>query len=299
MAMRFLACPGQGSQSQGFLIPWIEQVPGFEQLLSELSAPAKKDLIWLGTEADEETIKDTANSQPLIVAASIATYRTAFSSIQIDGVVGHSVGEFAAAAIAGVLSDEQAMALVSIRANAMAAASKEVATSMAAVLGGVESEVLSSIDRFGLSAANFNGAGQIVAAGAKAAIQELVQNPPEKSRVIELKVAGAFHTSFMATAELELGNAAAEITPQDPSIKLLSNQQGQFVTSGKEYLELMIGQVSRSVRWDLCMNTLDQLAVELVELPPAGALAGLAKRGMTSSTAIAVKVPDDLEKIGK
>lgn len=295
--MLFLACPGQGSQTQGFLTPWIDQIAGFKQVLNELSLACDKDLVYLGTGADEETIKDTSNSQPLIVGAAIAAYRTSLSDQNFSGVVGHSVGEFAAAAIAGVLTDDEAMKLVGIRANAMAEASAKAPSSMAAILGGDETEVMAAIEAFGLTAANFNGAGQIVAAGAKTAIAELVASPPAKARVIELKVAGAFHSSFMAEAEKALRLAAADITPKDPTISLLSNRDGQKVESGAEFLDYMVQQVSRPVRWDKCMLNLDAQQVTLIELPPAGALAGLAKRGMPNSSAIALKTPDDLAKI--
>ncbi len=295
--MRFLACPGQGSQTPGFLVPWIEQVTGFRAKLEELSQACGKDLVFLGTVADEETIKDTSNSQPLIVGASIAAYRTALAKMKFDGVVGHSVGEFAAAAIAGVLTDAEAMSLVATRANAMAAEAAKEQSSMAAVLGGEESEVISTIEALGLTPANYNGAGQIVAAGSKTNIEKLVATPPAKARVIELKVAGAFHSRFMAGAEDTLRNAAQSMQPRDPSISLLSNSAGQFVESGSEFVSLLVGQVSRPVRWDKCMETMDTSGVTLVELPPAGALAGLAKRGMPNSTAIALKIPDDFVKI--
>lgn len=298
MAMRFIACPGQGSQSVGFLTQWILDVPGFRSKLETLSDACGKDLVWLGTVADEETIKDTSNSQPLIVAAGIAAFRTALSDLKYDGVVGHSVGEFTAAAIAGVLSDEDAMRLVSLRANAMAEASKKQQTSMAAVLGGEEDAVLSHLEDLGLYAANFNGSGQIVAAGAKESILNLVANPPEKARVIELKVAGAFHTSFMKSAEDVLASGISEFKVSDPTTTLVSNQAGQIVDSGTEFLSLMLQQVSRPVRWDKCMNTLNGFGGELIELPPAGALSGLAKRGMDAVTALAIKAPTDIEKIG-
>lgn len=298
MAMRFIACPGQGSQTVGFLIPWINDVPGFKAKLEALGQACDKDLVWLGTEADEETIKDTSNSQPLIVAAGIAAFRTVLNDIKFDGVVGHSVGEFTAAAIAGVLNDDDAMRLVSLRANAMAEASAKQETSMAAVLGGEEDAVLAHLERLGLVPANFNGSGQIVAAGAKQDILSLVSNPPEKARVIELKVAGAFHTSFMKSAEEALAARVSEFEVSDPRTTLLSNKSGQVVKSGSEFLALMLQQVSRPVRWDKCMTTLNSFGGELIELPPAGALSGLAKRGMDAVTAIAIKAPADVEKIG-
>lgn len=296
--MRILMCPGQGSQSEGFLTNWFESVPGFEAKIRELSEAAGKDLVLLGTQSSEEEIKATENAQPLIVAAAIAAARTALNPSDFDGVVGHSVGEFAAAAIAGVISDEDAMRLVSVRANAMADAAKISHTSMAAVLGGEESEVLAAMEELGLSAANFNGAGQIVAAGSKSAIDLLVATPPTKARVIELKVAGAFHTNFMQPALELLGEAASSVSTNDPILQLWSNVDGQLVTSGSQFLASLVSQVSNPVRWDLCMANIDPLAATLVELPPAGALAGLAKRGMPNSTAIALKTFADVEKIG-
>jgi len=296
--MRILMCPGQGSQSEGFLKDWFENVPGFEQKVRELGLAANKDLVRLGTTAAEEEIKATENAQPLIVAAAIAAARTAIDLSGVDGVVGHSVGEFAAAAISGVITDAEAMQLVSIRANAMAEAAKLEVTSMAAVLGGDEAAVLEALGQLGLFAANYNGAGQIVAAGSKAAIEALVASPPEKARVIELKVAGAFHTSYMQSAVEKLAAAASAVTANDPTIRLWSNVDGVEVSSGEKFLASLVSQVSNPVRWDLCMQSMDALSPTVIELPPAGALAGLAKRGMPSATAVALKSSADLEKIG-
>lgn len=296
--MRILMCPGQGSQSEGFLNEWFSNVPGFKQKIVDLGEAAGKDLVRLGTTASEDEIKATENAQPLIVAASIAAARTALDLSDFDGVVGHSVGEFAAAAISGVLFDEDAMKLVAVRANAMAEAAKLEETSMAAILGGEQEGVLAALAELGLSAANYNGAGQIVAAGSKAAIAQLVATPPEKARVIELKVAGAFHTHFMQPAVDKLSEAAAQVSANTPQKKLWSNVDGSLVSSGEQFLASLVSQVSNPVRWDLCMATMDQLSATVIELPPAGALAGLAKRGMPNSAAVALKNPADLEKIG-
>ncbi len=296
--MRILMCPGQGSQSEGFLTEWFANVPGFQEKIIELGKAAGKDLVRLGTMASEDEIKATENAQPLIVAASIAAARTAINLADFDGVVGHSVGEFAAAAISGVLSDEDAMKLVAVRANAMAEAAKLEVTSMAAVLGGEQDQVLAALEELGLSAANYNGAGQIVAAGSKAAITQLVATPPEKSRVIELKVAGAFHTHFMQPAVTKLSEVAATVSASMPQMKLWSNVGGALVTDGEQFLASLVSQVSNPVRWDLCMASIETLSATVIELPPAGALAGLAKRGMPNSTAVALKNPTDLEKIG-
>ena len=295
--MRIVACPGQGSQTPGFLTPWLEQYPDLQQTLDGLGTACNADLIRLGTTAEEDEIKDTANAQRLIVGSSIGIYRAALRELKVDGVLGHSVGEFAAAAIAGVLSDADAMKLVGRRADAMASAAAEAATSMAAVLGGEESTVLERLTELGLEPANFNGAGQLVVAGPKSAVTSLLESPPERARVIELKVAGAFHTSFMEGAKAPVQELVDGVEVSDPAISLWSNVDGQLVNSGQEFVASLVSQISNPVRWDKCMGSLAGSAATLLELPPAGALAGLIKRGVPDATAIALKSPDDLEKV--
>jgi len=295
--MLIIACPGQGSQTQGFLLPWLEAYPQLEGNLASLGEACGADLVRLGSSAEEEEIKDTANAQRLIVGSALAVYRSVFAGVKVDGALGHSVGEYAAAAIAGVIGDHEAMQLVAKRADAMAEAAAKTPTSMAAVLGGEETEVLSAIEQFELEPANFNGSGQIVAAGAKSAIQRLVESPPDKSRVIELKVAGAFHTSFMESAKQSVAQLAESFSPVDPEINLWSNVDGGQVKDGSSFLSSLVSQISNPVRWDKCMTSLSGLGATVIELPPAGALAGLVKRGVSDATAIALKTPVDVEKV--
>jgi len=295
--MLIIACPGQGSQTQGFLLPWLEAYPQLEGNLASLGEACGADLVRLGSSAEEEEIKDTANAQRLIVGSALAVYRSVFAGVKVDGALGHSVGEYAAAAIAGVIGDHEAMQLVAKRADAMAEAAAKTPTSMAAVLGGEETEVLSAIEQFELEPANFNGSGQIVAAGAKSAIQRLVESPPDKSRVIELKVAGAFHTSFMESAKQSVAQLAESFSPVDPEINLWSNVDGGPVKDGSAFLSSLVSQISNPVRWDKCMTSLSGLGATVIELPPAGALAGLVKRGVSDATAIALKTPADVEKV--
>jgi len=295
--MLIIACPGQGSQTPGFLSPWLEVYPELEATLASLGHACGVDLARLGTTALEEEIKDTANAQRLIVGSALAIFRTVFAGVKVDGVLGHSVGEYAAAAIAGVIGDNDAMQLVARRADAMAEAAAKTPTSMAAVLGGEEADVLTAIGQLELEPANFNGSGQIVAAGAKAAIQRLVESPPEKARVIELKVAGAFHTSFMESAKEPVAEVAEGFSAKDPEIKLWSNVDGAQVQDGTAFLSSLVSQIASPVRWDKCMASLSGLSATVVELPPAGALAGLIKRGVSDATAIALKIPADVEKV--
>ena len=297
--MLVFACPGQGSQSKGFLSSWLESYPSLRSRLESYSDYCGRDLIELGTTAEEETIRDTANAQRLIVGASLAIFREVFASTRFDGVLGHSVGEIAAAAIAGVISDEDALKLVAIRADAMASAAADRPSSMAAVVGGDEQAVLQAISDFGLEPANYNGAGQIVAAGGKQEIANLIASPPERARVIELKVAGAFHTSFMQSAVAQVEEFAKGVHTHDPATKLWSNSSGQLVDSGAEFLQLLVAQIARPVRWDKCMNSINQEGSQVVELPPAGALAGLLKRGADKVQAVAIKEPADVAKVSQ
>ncbi|MFC7594108.1 ACP S-malonyltransferase [Terrabacter sp. GCM10028922] len=298
--MLAIVCPGQGSQTPGFLAPWLE-LDGVRDQLTALGNAAGHDLVAHGTESDAETIKDTAVAQPLIVAAGLVTAAALFPSPDdLSGtgavVAGHSVGELTATALAGVITDEQAISLVATRGRAMAQASAATPTGMAAVLGGDPEEVLATLEGHGLTPANINGAGQVVAAGTLEQVAALREAPPAKARVIPLQVAGAFHTHHMAPAVEALAAAAADVTPAAPRVRLLSNADGATVDDGPDALDRLVRQVSNPVRWDQCMETMLALGVTgLLELAPAGTLVGLAKRAMPGVETLAVKTPDDLE----
>jgi [acyl-carrier-protein] S-malonyltransferase len=293
-----IVCPGQGSQTPGFLAPWLE-LPVFRERLEALSEVAGLDLVAHGTTSDAETIKDTAVAQPLIVAAGLAAASVLLPNGPVGRVgvtAGHSVGEITASAFAGVLSDHDAMVFVRERGSGMAAASALTPTGMSAVLGGDPAEVAESLSRQGLTAANANGAGQTVAAGTLDQLAALAADPPAKARVIALQVAGAFHTSHMAPAVDALQTLSADFDVSDPGITLLSNADGRAVSGGADALTRLVRQVSSPVRWDQCMQTLVDLGVTaMIELPPAGTLVGLAKRAMPGVATLAVKTPDDLE----
>ncbi|GLZ60181.1 putative malonyl CoA-ACP transacylase FabD [Micromonospora sp. NBRC 107095] len=288
--------PGQGSQKPGFLTPWLD-LTGTEARLREWSALAGVDLLHLGTAADADEIKDTARTQPLLVAAALL----AAEHLPLDGVAltaGHSVGELGAAALAGVLSADAAITLAGVRGREMAAACALEPTGMAAVLGGDPDEVIAAIEANGLYPANRNGAGQIVAAGALDGLDKLAAAPPARTRIIRLQVAGAFHTPYMAPAETALAATAAGITPADPARTLLSNLDGTAVDNGAAMVQRLVRQVTAPVRWDLCMRTLADLGVTgVIELPPAGTLAGLVKRELKGDGApeiVTLNTPDDL-----
>jgi [acyl-carrier-protein] S-malonyltransferase len=291
-----LLAPGQGSQSPGMLAPWLE-LPEAAATVAAWSEATGLDLARLGTTADADEIKDTAVTQPLVVVnALLAAARLTVPDSAPPA--GHSVGELAAAAVAGVLTPDAAVRLAAVRGREMAAACALEPTGMAAVLGGEEEVVLARLAELGLDPANRNGAGQIVAAGAQAAVDALAAAPPEGSRrAAVLPVAGAFHTRFMAPAEDAVRAAAAELTPGDPTRPLLTNSDGSVVKSGAQALDLLVAQVTRPVRWDSCMAALGELGVTaVIELPPAGTLVGLVRRDLKGVKTLALKTPDDLEK---
>lgn len=275
------------------LSPWLE-LDGVAEQVAGYSELAGLDLTRLGTTASAEEIVDTAVTQPLIVAMGLITARQLELPASVV-VAGHSIGEVTAAAITGVLTEQQAITFAARRGQEMAAACQVAETGMAAALGGDPEVVVAAILARGLTPANRNGAGQIVAAGASEAIADLVANPPEGTRFRLLPVAGAFHTDYMRSAELSLRTVAADITPADPRLTLLSNADGTAVTDGRTVLARLVAQVTRPVRWDLCLNTLREMDVRAtIELAPAKALTGIAKRELPGIELLPLKGPDDL-----
>ena len=295
--MFVIVAPGQGSQKPGFLEPWLANDDD-RATVERWSQTINVDLIAHGTTSNEDTIKDTAVAQPLIVAAGILTGRALLRVLPARtplAFAGHSVGEFTAAALAGVLSDEDALNLVAVRGAAMSEASALTPTGMAAVIGGTAEDLEPVLAEHGLRAANYNGGGQIVVAGTLRDLDTFAQNPPAGTRVIPLQVAGAFHTPFMASALDTLSAAASALTPGDPSHPLFTNRDGSVLTQGHDVLSSLVAQVTQPVRWDSCMASFEKSGIHgMIELAPAGALVGLAKRGMKGVPTVALRHPDDL-----
>lgn len=297
--MLVLVAPGQGAQTPGFLKPWLD-LPGVADRLTWWSAVTGLDLVHYGTEAEAEEIRDTAIAQPLLVASGLVAALALFPNpSEAHGVVGaaagHSVGELTVAAGAGVISAESAMVLVRERGKAMAAAAAVTETGMSAVLGGDPDAVVAKIHEHGLTPANMNGAGQIVAAGTLPQLAAFAADPPEKARVRPLAVAGAFHTHHMAPAVARLDQLVPAVTVRDPRVPYISNTDGAVLGDGAEIVRRLVSQVSNPVRWDLCMETMRELGVTaIIEVPPAGTLTGLAKRALPGVETLALKTPDDL-----
>ena len=299
--MLAIVAPGQGSQTPGFLSPWLE-LPSFANRLEWFGAVAGLDLAHYGTEADAETIRDTAIAQPLLVAAGLLAALELFPRPvdafgKVGVVAGHSVGEITAAAGVGVMSAEAAMVFVRERGKAMAAASATTPTSMTALIAGDRDEVLAAIETNGLTAANNNGSGQIVAGGTVEQLEALAANPPARTRLVPLSVAGAFHTVHMEPAVDRLRKLSGAISTRDARVRLLGNADGQVVHSGRAYLDRLVTQVANPVRWDLCLETMRELGVTgLLELPPAGTLTGIAKRNLKGVELFNLNTPDQIDE---
>ena len=301
-----MLAPGQGSQTPGMLAAWLE-LPGAAERLAAWSEISGLDLVRLGTTATAEEITDTAVTQPLVVAATLLAHEELTRRGLLAGkgrqeitVAGHSVGEIAAYAIAGVISADDAVKLAATRGSEMAKACALEPTGMSAVLGGDEAEVLARLEALDLVPANRNAAGQIVAAGALSALDKLAEDPPAKARVRQLATAGAFHTHFMASATDGYASAAEGVTTSEPTAKLLSNADGQPVASAADAMTKLVSQLTRPVRWDLCTETMRQDNVTaIVEFPPAGTLAGIAKRELRGVPTHAVKSPADLDGLSE
>lgn len=298
--MIVVVCPGQGAQTPGFFNPWLE-LPEFKTSIEQMQLASGIDLIEHGTLSNADTIRDTAIAQPLIVSAGIATAAALFGSTSaldagISGVAGHSVGEITAAAISGVFDSATAINFVKKRGEAMAAAAAIEQTSMAAIVGGEQALIEEALRALDLEPANYNGGGQIVAAGSASAIAALQANPPAGSRVIPLQVAGAFHTRYMQPAVAQLSEFAANAASNDPQTKLWTNAGGVEVAQGSQFVDLLVKQVSSPVRWDLCMAAMVEAGVTaLIEVAPAGTLVGLAKRSMPGIESVAVKTPENID----
>jgi [acyl-carrier-protein] S-malonyltransferase len=295
-----VVAPGQGAQTPGFLKPWLED-PRFASRFDWLSTVAGLDLAHYGTEADADTIRQTEIAQPLLVATGLVAVLEVFphpadAFEQVGAVAGHSVGEIAAATGARVITAEQAMVLVRERGKAMAQAAGVTPTGMTAVLGGDREEVLAAIEKQGLTAANDNGPGQIVAAGTLEQLQAFADEPPAKARLMPLSVAGAFHTQHMEPAVGHLAGLARSVSVHDPRTRVISNRDGKVIHDGREVLARIVGQIASPVRWDLCLETMEDLGVTgILEMPPAGTLTGIAKRALKGVETFALKTPDQLD----
>ncbi len=283
-----LLSPGQGSQSSGMLMPWLA-LPGAEERLARWSELTGLDLRALGTTASDDEVRPTEVAQPLLTAAALLSGRAVLAGRTPDVVCGHSIGELSAVALAGVLTDDQAVALAAGRGRLMAEAAALRPTGMAALLGvGAQEQDWTAA---GLELATVNVAGQVVLGGPVEALD--AWTPPKGVRVRRLDVAGAFHTSAMAPAADGFAALVAALGPRDADCDVIANADGAVLRDGRELLDRLVGQLTRPVRFDLCLAAASS-ATEAVELAPGGVLKGLAKRALPELPVRALRTPDDL-----
>lgn len=298
--MLIIVAPGQGAQTPGFLAPWIED-DALEARLNWFSTVTGIDLSYAGVSGDADYIRDTSVAQPLLVAAGLLVASQLFPHPtdpfdRVGAVAGHSVGELTAAVVAGVITAEQALVLVRERGRSMATAAAATPTGMTAILGGDRDEVLAALERHGLTPANDNGPGQVVAAGTMSQLEAFADDAPAKARLRPLPVAGAFHTEHMEPAVEHVAALAGSVSVQEPRVPVISNREGDLVKTGEEVLGRIVTQIAQPVRWDLCLKTMTDLGVTgVLELTPAGTLTGIAKRALPGVETFALKTPDQLE----
>jgi [acyl-carrier-protein] S-malonyltransferase len=274
------------------LEPWLD-LPGAAGDLATWSAAAGLDLLHLGLAADAEEIRDTAVAQPLLTATALLSARAL--DLTPDVICGHSIGELAALAIAGVLDAASAVRLAVERGRAMAVAAAAQPTGMAAILGGDAEEVRAAAAAHGLEVATVNVAGQVVVGGPVAALDALAAAPPPAARVRRLETAGAFHTSAMSSAVPRLAELVAATTPGQPVCTVVANADGAVVRDGRELLDRLVGQLTGPVRFDLCLQTIATLSPTLVvELAPGGTLSAVAKRALPGVPIVALKTLADV-----
>ncbi len=292
--MLIFISPGQGAQKPGILTPWLAD-PTSQEQLEMLASVVDFDLVAAGTTWDATQIRDTRIAQPLIFASSLLSAFAAIrNGVKPAAVSGHSVGEWCASVLAGVLSATDAMALVAARGDAMAVACESSPTGLAAVLGGDRATVIDAATSHGLALANDNGPGQIVVGGAVEQLNAFAAESPTGSRVRKLDVAGAFHTEAMRPAVAAVATVAADVTTHDADVPLISNRDGSAVTNGRQILDRLVDQIALPVRWDLVMTTLGSIGTTVtVETCPAGTLSGILRRTMPTVTKLQINTPAD------
>lgn len=269
--MLLLLSPGQGSQSSGLLRPWLD-LPGARERLATWSGATDLDLLELGTLAPDDVVRRTEVAQPLLTAVALLSGRSLLDGARPDLVCGHSVGELSALALAGVLTDDEAVVLAAGRGAAMARAAAVSPTGMTAVLGGTVDE--NALAAAGLEVATVNAPGQVVVGGPVDALDAL---KVPGARLRRLDVAGAFHTRAMAPAADELRTLVDALTPADAECDVVANADGARLRDGRALLDRLVGQLTRPVRFDLCLAAVGD-ATRAVELAPGGVLTALVKR---------------------
>ena len=270
------------------LTPWLDQ-PGARECLVTWSGLTGLDLVSLGTVAPTDVVRRTDIAQPLLTAVALLSGRALLAGGSPDLVCGHSVGELSAIALAGVITDDEAVVLAAGRGSAMADAAAQAATGMSAVLGGAIDEDV--VHAAGLQIATVNAPGQVVLGGPVAALDAFVA--PAGARLRRLDVAGAFHTAAMAPARERFAALVARLTPSQPVCGVIANADGAVLRDGQQILDRLVAQLTGPVRFDLCLQAASD-ASRAVELAPGGTLKALVRRVLPDLPVTALNHPADL-----
>lgn len=296
--MLAIIAPGQGSQSQKMLENWLtdEKIKNY---VDEISKALNFDFAYYGISAKEEEINQTQNTQPLLVLNALISFdKLNLNSLQSKRMVfaGHSVGEIVSYCLSGIISKSDALKISILRGKSMSNnLDYQNKTGMAAILGETDSSLTNLIDSFDLQIANKNSSQQIVVGGLIENINNLIDSKPNGIRIIKLSVSAAFHTNFMAKSLQLFQNSIENFDFKDPVNSIISNFDGLEITKGKEAKEKLIGQLTNSVRWDLCQKKFVEMGVTgILELCPGGVLTGISKRENPKIETFAIKNPFDI-----
>lgn len=305
--------PGQGSQFVGMGKELAENFASAREVFENVNDALSQDLFKIMTEGPDAELTMTANTQPALMAMSMAVVNVLKKDFSIDlcqkaaYVAGHSLGEYSAACAAGVFSLADTAKLLRIRGEAMQNAVPFGVGGMAAVLGlsyqdiGALVEACSNGDSICV-AANDNSDGQVVLSGSMAAIERAVEIAPEfgAKKCVKLAVSAPFHSPFMAPAADTMARAFMEVEAHEAKVPLVANVLAEPITDHKEIIKHLIEQVTGTVRWRETMMFMQQNGVtDLVELGAGRVLSGIAKRSYKEINSISVGSVEEIEELAK
>lgn len=296
--MLAIIAPGQGSQSQKMLESWLidEDTKNF---VNNISQTLNYDFTHYGIFAGQDEINQTQNTQPLLVLNSLIS----FDKLNLDPqklkkviFAGHSVGEIVSYCLSGIISKSEALEISILRGKAMSNnLDSQNQTGMAAIIGELDNHITNLIESFDLQIANKNSSQQTVVGGLLDNINNLIDSKPNGIRIIKLSVSAAFHTNFMNKASEIFQSGLEKFNFKDPLNQIISNFDGLELKNGDLAKQRLIGQLTSSVRWDLCQKKFVEMGVTgILELSPGGVLAGISKRENPNIETFAIKTPEDI-----
>lgn len=279
--------PGQGAQKAGMGRDLFDSVASAREVFEEADRVLDYPLSRLCFEGPEEELRQTFNAQPALLTMSIACYRAALSTLGKNRLAspvllaGHSLGEYTALVLAGVLDFSSAVYLAHERGRLMHEAGQITPGAMAAVLGMEEADVETLCRDTGTWLANINCPGQLVISGARENIEKAIVEAKARgaARALPLQVSGAFHSPLMQPAVAGLSAVISKMSFKDPVIPIIANTSALPLVDGKSIKEELTRQLCNSVRWQSSMQyMIDQGVTQFIEIGPGNVLTGLLKR---------------------